>query len=373
MARVRDTIKKENLANGENFAIDIVVKNNYTHSIEITHTLSNKILLTIPFDPTDRTIAGVINKESLKPLGDQAENALKILSEALLSKMGAKEFILVPEENTLPGYMAPENSGFSRFRHSDSATLLKCTAVVLSEYQELRAVLDNRYHFVIDEAGLLYGRDPQKRYQEITSIMEKARFSSSKMEEYKNEELQGKRSRINNQHIRPVVMLDREKGNVAGLVRILRMGNQFSYLSDEVVDEEIVPLEKFPGGSEKEKKYNREVFLLAYLMNKACDLNFSKQSHLFIIAAQGREKIYDDIGWESFPLNLPGWKMMMKLSPQGSVLVNLQEQIKSLPLNFNQQYPSQPNKYLQYGKFFGLGAVAVGVGLLTYQLCKRDP
>ena len=110
-------------------------------------------------------------------------------------------------------------------------------------------------------------------------------------------------SRFKSEYIRPIVMLENDK--IVGIVRALLMGNGFVYLSDEVVNQDIVPLERFSGDLEEKQAYNRELFLLAYLMNKACKLGLADQTHLFIIAAKGREAIYDQAGYKKFPLASP--------------------------------------------------------------------
>jgi hypothetical protein len=375
MSLSRPTIQKENLAIGRNFSIDVVVKNSYTHTIQISHLPSEEILQAIPFDPTDRTVAGSISKNALRPLGEEAENALKVLSETLLSKLGAKEFIVVPAEDSLPNFTVPEDSGFARFRHCDREQFYVGTENILKEHKELTAELDTNYHFVTDEKTLMSGRGVQERYQEINAILEQTRFTSGKMTEYKDEELQGKMSRFKSEYIRPIVMLD-QKGNIAGMVRVLLMGNNFAYLSDEVVNQEIVPLERFSGTSLEEQNYNRELFLLAYLMNKACKLGLADQNHLFIIAASGREKIYEQAGYEKFPLNMVAWKAVMKFGPPGPILTKAQENIKSLALPIPTKEVTVPaakgtqNNCWYYGKYIGVGAALLGVGLFAYRLYK---
>ena len=363
MSLNRSPIQTENLAIGKNFSIDLIVKNDYTHSIQISHLSTKKVLQTIPFDPTDRTIAGSISKDALHSLDGEADNALRILSETLLQKLGAKEFIVVPAEKTLSNFTVPEKSGFARFRHCHRERFYASTKEILEKHKELTLELDKKYHFVIDEKMLMQGKNVKQRYQEINSILEKARFTAGKMEEYKDEELQGKMSRLKNEFVRPIVMLDK-KGHIAGMVRALLMGNNFAYLSDEVINQEIIPLEKFSGTSIEEQKYKRELFLLSYLMNKTCQLGLVDQNHLFIIAANGREKIYEQVGYKDFPLDLPGWKVMMKLGPPGPALTKAQENIKSLSLPVT---PLISNNDWTYGKYIGIGTAALlGVGLFAY-------
>ncbi len=323
--------QKKHLAGGSYFSIDVIVEDDYTHAIQISHLQTGKILQTIAIDPTDRTIAGSINMDGLAALQEEAETVLSALSAALLSEMGAKEFILVPDNCTLPDFIAPENSTFTRFRHCNRDEFNERTAAILREYEELSADMDNRFHFVTDEKTLLADSDPTERYQAIHGILEQARFTPDKDAEYKNEELQGKMSRFKNKFIKPLVMLDGDN-HIAGMIRILRMQNGFAYLSDEVVDQSILPVEKFKGETEEEKKYHREMFLLAYLMHKTCELGLADINHLFIIAAAGREKIYEQVGYENFPAQFSGYQFMMNFGAPKPTLIVLQEQIKALPM-----------------------------------------
>ena len=332
MSSSRRTTHQANLATGKTYSIDLIVENNYTHFIRVSQLSSKKVLAIIPFDPTDRTIAGSINKDALSVLGDDTENALKTLSETLLTQLGAKQFILIPKDCTLPNYSTPEKSGFDRLYQSDTQQLREQTSAILNEHKNLTAELDKNFTFVTDEKSLTKGRSVQERYQEISDILEKTRFTTDKMSEYKNEELQGKLSRFKNDHIRPIVMLDK-KGNIAGLVRATLMGNNVTYLSDEVVNQAILPLDKFEGDSEKAQAKKRDIFLLAYLMNNACKFGLSDQHHLLIIAAKDREDIYAHTGYKKFPLDLDGYNVMMKLGSPGSALIKAQDRIKSLPLS----------------------------------------
>ncbi len=360
-------IQKTNLVKGDNYSIDLIVNNNYTHFVQISHLPSKDVLQAIPFDPTDRTVAGVITTETLDRIEENTGETidlldamsasldfLDVLSTTLRSQLGAKEFIVLPPGVSLPKFIAPAESGFKRLRHGNREQFIASTADILEGNEALVAELDANYHFVTDEVALLENRSVEVRYQEITQILEKARFTEEKMDEYKAEELQGKMSRFKSDYARPIVMLDKD-GNIAGMVRALLMGNEFSYLSDEVVNQDILPLEKFSGDSVEEQKNNREIFLLAYIMNKACRLGLADQKHLLIIAAEGREEIYARVGYNPFPSD--NFHLVMKLGAPGPALMQAQDNIKALPL---------PTSDWQYKKYVGIGAAVIGIGLFAY-------
>lgn len=365
MTSNRPVFSRTNLASGSNFSIDVVSHNNYTYAIQISQLPSHDVLQIIPIDPTDNTIAGTIDVNALSPLGAEAKTVLQVLSEKMSSQLGAKEFMIVSGEGNLAEFIQPEeNAKFTRFRHGDLDELKRHTKIILSDYPNIAAELDKRFNFVSDEKSLMAGRDCKQRYQEVTTVLEKSRFTSGKLEEYKNEELQGKISRFKSEFIRPIVMLD-EQGNIAGMVRVLMMGNQFAYLSDEVMNQDIISWERFSGTTEAEKKQNREMFLLAYLMNKVCQFGLADQNHVVIIAAKDREDIYEDVGFKEFPLKIDGWNAVMKFGPKGPLLETIQRTIKALPLPEN-----KPTNHWHYGKYIGMGAALLVAGLFAYRYCK---
>jgi hypothetical protein len=104
------------------------------------------------------------------------------------------------------------------------------------------------------------------------------------------------------------------------------MGNGFMYLSDETLDQEMLPLEKFHGDTAEEKAKNRGKFLLAYLANKACSL-VKDQDHFLMIAASGREDIYDAIGLKTFPIKSDDYVVTMKLGKPGLALTTIKEKL----------------------------------------------
>lgn len=323
---------QENLATGKNFSIDVIVKNHYTHYVQISLQPSAEVLQLIPFEPTDRTVAGCISQETLHRLGDEADNALKILSETLLSKFGVKELMVIPTNANLPAFIAPEvYPEFDRLRHCSREQLYATTTAILSQYGSWATQLDEDYCFVTDEQLMLSGHDIEERYEEMSKVLDEARFTPDKMDEYKREAFHRRRSRILHEAVLPIFMLNKE-GKISGMMRALSMGNHFAYLSDEVVLQKILPLTLFSGGTEQEQAQHRDLFLLAYLMNRASQ-KIPASQHLMIIVASGREAIYEKLGFERFPLHSPHWKAVLKLNRfVGPVLDKMRETLQALPL-----------------------------------------
>ncbi len=371
MTMNRAAIQRTNLVQGKDFSIDEIIKNDYTHYLQLSHLPSEDILEIIPFDPADCSVLGSISKEVCKKLSDP-ESGFKLLSETLISRMGSNELMLIPDEYVLPNYTSPELDEKSvRLRHADRAKLFADTAEVLRPYQNLVKELDNQYKFVADEKSIVADHDVNKRYQEINNILEQARFTKKKMEEYKNEQLQGKISRFKNEFIRPMALLDK-KTNLSGLIRATLMGNKFVYLSDEVMNQNIVPLSKFPGVTADEQNENREVFLLAYLINKACKVALEDQSHVFIIAAKDREKLYEAIGFKNFPIKIPGWKAVVNFSPPGPVVQQAQQKIKELVLPKSEvKENNTKSNILHYAGYVGAGAAVVGLGFFALRMLTK--
>ncbi len=343
----------QNLATGSNFSIDAYVSEDYTHYIQISMPSNGRILQTFPFDPTDRTVAGAISPETLQALGEHAQEFLAKFAEVMPRQMGAKQFFLIPSEEKLEGYAQPEVSGFPRLRHCDLASLVKESKDRLEseEYKELTAALDKDYAFLVGEHAFLDGQEEMngdtelELYAQINDILEKADFTPSKQQEYKEEEMQGKMSRFKSAFVEPILMMHKTTRQIGGMVRALRMGSEFVYLSDEVMNQQLIVLgEKVPGRTEHEKEKNRETFLLAYLMNRACTLSLKGQKHLFIIAAAKREKIYEDAGFKNFPLDLDGWRCVLKLGAPGPVIEMTQKRLKALSLKGHKSAATQEDK-----------------------------
>ncbi len=317
--------ESENLWEDEQFSVEAVVEDDYSHYLGIFYGSQYD---RIAFDPMDRTVAGVISEALLDRLGGETTMAL---SDLLLNQLGAKQFLVLPAEASLPGYTTPEQSGFSRLRYSSFSRLQEKTDEVLDEYRKLAVELDKQFHFLNSEEELLAGHDPIKRYEELHAILEETRFTPDKMAEYEADELQGTMSRFKNNRICPLVMVDK-KGKIAGLVRVLKMNSGFGYLSDEVINQDLISLDRFSGSSEDEKRQAREEFLLSYLLNGALWHAPKGLEHFFIIAADGREKLYENAGFEGNPGSVEGFNVVMKLSKPGPLLEKAQARIKALPL-----------------------------------------
>ena len=361
----RHSLQSKNLAKVAHFSIDLIVRNDYTHEVNITELPTQTCLQKLILDPDDHTLVGSISKHTLARLGEEAEPFLSTLTAVLTQEIGAKEFLMIPSEAELDGYGAPqdEHAGFKGFRHIARHALEGRCATILNAYSVLTAELDARYRFITYESSLVSGQISAERYQEIQSILMKACFTDGKAAEYPAEEVQGKMSRFKNEAVRPIVMLSRDE-RVMGLVRAVDMDNQFSYLSDAVMNQELLPFDRFQGQNEAEKTCEREIFLLAYLMYKACTLALSAQKYLFITVPAKSENVYEKVGFEPFPLNLKGWKPVIKCGPKGPSLVAAQAKLKALA--------SQDTlDYWRYAKLVGAGALLMSAGLFAgYRLLK---
>lgn len=323
------------LAKGQNYSIDYRIdQDQVMHSIQIAQLSPVKILATVAVDPMDHMVAGSIGPEALKELGDEANEALDALSKVLLENFGAKELIIFPESKeakmNLPGFIPIQNAEFKRFRHASKADLIAATQKILSVYPALKSILDNRYDFVRDAKTFLQDR-PGKQLFAIQQLLSTAGFTQSKMKEYEFEDFQGKYARITSQHVIPIFMVDRNNNNhPIGMVRILKMGNTMGYLSDEVVNQNILPLDKFQGQDAKEQTSNRAMFLLSYLINQASKIAPEDLQHICFIAAAGREAMYDAAGAQLFPIT--GLRAVMNFGAPKPALQQAKENIKSLQI-----------------------------------------
>src|SRR5205085_2854158 len=150
-----------------------------------------------------------------------------------------------------------------------------------------------------------------------------ANFTPGKMTEYKEEEIEGAKARFNNSNVKTIALLN-QQNRLCGIIRSLSMGNKFAYLSDETINQEILPLEKFQGNNVDEQIKNRAKFLLAYLANIACSLA-KNQDHFLMIAASGREDIYDSVGFQTFPIQSNDYVVTIKLGKPGLSLTSIKE------------------------------------------------
>jgi hypothetical protein len=387
-------IERRSLSTGRNYVIDLVVENEYSHCIEVSYLSSSAQeenndpfyfsqfpqsphQLILPFDPTDCSVVGVIHQEFLNCLGDETNDFLKVLAETLTSQLGAKQFIVVPATVDLPGFTTPENSGFERLKQRVRTDFYHHCETLVGEYPHLRKKLNTDFRLIGDmsnEEELLSDLTARQRCEEISRLLDGARFTDGKMQEYKAEDLHGKMSRLNNKFIQPFVMLDKQD-RIVGMIRAVAMGRDFVYLADEVIAQEIVGLDEFTGNTVEEQKAKRELFLLAYLFYKISGHNLSTYSHLMIIAAKDREKLYTDVGFEAFPQSLEktyfskhlkGIKVLMKLSAPGPALIEAQQKIKSLPM------PVPANtSYWTMATTAGVGALLAGVGVFAYNAWKK--
>ena len=94
-----------------------------------------------------------------------------LFQHSVKTEYATKEFIVIPAGNTLPNFTAPQDSGFTRFRHCDRETFSTETANILKEHAALTEEFDKKYQFVTKEEDLVQERNAQERYQEINLIL----------------------------------------------------------------------------------------------------------------------------------------------------------------------------------------------------------
>lgn len=325
--------------------VDVVTEKNYTHYIHI-HAL-NGTSVKLPIDPTDKTLMSSFNSELFDSLKDKnnKQKFFQTLSKKLTEEIGGKQLIVLSsQEDNLPDYIPPYLSGFDRLRFADPK-LLKM-AKNSDEEDKACQFLEENFYFINSEKALLAKTNEKERYQEIDSILEHANFTQSKQNEYKEEELQGKASRFKSDFITPIVLLNK-RNKIVGMIRALNMGDGFYYLSDEVMNQNIIPLDFFKGDKAK-----RERFLLKYLIKHTLKTleDQGEVKYIIIIAAEGRTETYDYAGLKTFenPLLVFDGKLVMKFSSPGPELNNLIEKIKSLPFEPTNLQSSASN----HGMFF---------------------
>jgi hypothetical protein len=335
--------KEKVLATGEKgskrFTIKLVSRDN-SYCLKMVGK-KNEVLLIIPLDPTDSTLAAAIDYSCLfSSLGDEgAQAALKVLAE-VMQNIGGKQLILLFGQQDLPGYHAVEDKQharyFPRLRHGDRKELLEQTAAILEQHPLVVRALDEQYDFVSGTRSIFAGQDEMACCQEFSRLLEGANFTEAKQRSYADEGYRCQMSRLKSEHVLPVAMLkvkqrnDRgaivERGAMKGVVRALHMGARFAYLSDEVVQLDEAMLTEIP-------EEQRAAFSLAYLMRGAIRL-LPYHSRFVIIAAKGREGIYDSVGFQAFPVRMPGegqqWQAVMNFSPiQGKMMEKMQQKISS--------------------------------------------
>jgi len=314
------------LSNVGQYSIDLVVQDEYTYSIQILDLSNQAILADLPFDPMDNTLGAVIDKDAIAKLGIDAAPVLEALSKILQEQIGAKELVVMPTGFILPGYILPQNAEFKRLRQASHTDIEIGAASILERHQDLVMELDKKYEMVFGIAELMKKIPHNKPYEEISDFLEgHADFTPGKMTEYKEEDIQGKKARFSNRNVTTIAMLNQQQV-LCALLRGLSMGNGFMYLSDETINQDILPLEKFHGDTAEEKEKNRGIFLLAYFLNKAC-LLVKDQDQFLIIAASGREDIYDAIGFQTFPIKSDDYVATMKFSKPGLALAAIKEKL----------------------------------------------
>jgi hypothetical protein len=281
------------------YSITIERKDDVTFSIRISDVRDNTTLVDFPLDPMDKTLAGTLTSDAVKKLGRNAPAVLETLSITLQEHVGAKEFIMLPAGSLLPDFVPVQDHAFKRMRQANRENIIQHTDAILSQYSDLAAMLDQQYDFVVgvDNIRNLVYKFEQRAFDLLNGH---ANFTQEKMKEYKDEDIQGTKSRLDNSYVTVIAMLDKQN-KLCGMLRSLAMGDEVAYLSDETINQEIIPLEKFSGETEQEKAQNRGVFLLAYFANRAVS-QIDLKNEFVIIAAAGRENFYKAIGFDSFPM-----------------------------------------------------------------------
>lgn len=314
------------LSTVEHYSIDLIAQDTNTYSIQILDLSDQAILADLPLDPMDNTLAAVIDRNALAKLGADATPVLEALSKVLQEQIGAKEFVVIPNGANLPGYTLPQNAEFKRLRQASREDIEIATVSILEKHQDLIIELDQKNEMLLGIAELIKKLQHDKPYDEISAFLEShANFTPGKMTEYKEEDIQGIKARFNNHNVTTMAMLNQEQ-RLCAILRGLSMGSGFMYLSDETIDQEMLLLEKFQGDTTEEKAKSRSQFLLAYLANKACSL-VKEQDHFLIIAALGREEIYDAIGFKALPIKSNDYVVTMKLSDQRLALTAIKEKL----------------------------------------------
>jgi hypothetical protein len=325
---------------GKRFTIKLVYRND-SYCLKIVGK-KNEVLHIIALDPANSTLATAIDYSGvLASLGDEgAQAALKALAE-VMQNIGGKQVILLFGQQGLPGYHAVEDQQHPchcpLFRHGIRKELLEQTGAILRQYPLVAKGLDEQYDFVSGARSIFAGQDEMVRCQEFTQLLKDAHCIETQPSSYTEEDDRRTLSRLKSEHVLPVAMLkvkrsERrgpvEQGAMQGVVRVLPMGVRFAYLSDDVVKLDEAMLIEIP-------KEQRARFSLAYLMHGAMRL-LPYHSRFVVIAGQGREDIYDGLGFKAFPIRMPGesqhWQAVMHFSPiQGKMMEKMQKQISALP------------------------------------------
>lgn len=317
------SLPRINLAVVNHYSIDLTKKDQFTYSIQLRDLNEESILSDLSLDPMDNTLAAVIDKDTVSKLGADAASVLEKIATVLPEKIGVKEFIIVPKTANFPGFIpVQENTEFTRTRHANRKELEKSTEAILKQHSDLEDQLDKQTELVMGINELVKKIPHHKPYHEILALLEThADFTKEKMQEYEAEDVQGVKARFNGEKVTTIAMLNEQKDkeeqknqkHLCAIVRCLAMGNKFGYLSDETVNQNILPLEKFPGNSPEEQMKERAKFLLAYIANRACKIA-TDQDNFLMIAARGREDIYDAVGFKQFPIVSDDYVVMMKFT-----------------------------------------------------------
>src|SRR5579862_4614325 len=188
MSLPRKPFSVESNESKNNYEIRIANKDRYTDSVQITDA-SSQVMIDLPLDPMDNTLAAKISNDAIAKLGQDAEEILKNLSVFLREQMGAKEFIIIPTNAKLPNFTPAQDHGFKRARHASRIALEKSSAAILEQHKDLVMELDSQYEIVSGIKELEKKLDHDNPYNEIYALLNKhANFTPGKMSEYKYED-----------------------------------------------------------------------------------------------------------------------------------------------------------------------------------------
>lgn len=296
-------------------------------------------------DAMDNTLAGSIDEQKIINLDMQQQLRLtKYYLEFLRSKegYGAKEFFLpTPQiaaeiDKATPSdgdnssekdqhFRSPQHTDFKRHLYARATELYKQSKRKIEQYPHLTTDLDQRYEFVTSIQQLLQNQDPDKRFKELLDFFaQNAAFTKTKMEEYSSAQVQGMKARMLNKNVIVSALVDKNDKKIFAILRNLNMGNQSGYISDEIVNPNMVDINTFDG-KEEQKIEERRTFLMAYLVTKVCEQNLGDFKQFFIIGAEDSIEQYQAIGCQTYNNeNVPS--LLASLNAPGERLQNIKRE-----------------------------------------------
>lgn len=277
----------------------------------------------ITFDPMDHFGAAVITTRLAPSPSDREKYYTQLATISGEESIGGKWLVLIPKEDKLPvetkgSAFQPLAQADTRFRQCDRETLLKQTQQILEKYPAETKLLDAK---LTPKQGYITHKTINR------FIVENANFIPSKMLEEKQEDERGNATRFEHTKVQPLFLAEDPMGpkpRLVGVIRALSVGYGVAYLSDETVLQNIIPFDSFTGKDENEKRYARWQFLLAYLFHQTAKTN--ETTHFVIIAAKGRELMYEALGFKKFEATFAGeFSAYVRFSNPGPLLKKTKE------------------------------------------------